>query len=371
MIYVGASNPFEAVLEAGITGLVGTLAVEIVDNDGNIVFGPTTANIAEEATTGVYMWNNAAAPATLGQYTIIWSTDGTFDEGSVAAEDLVIVTATAGPLPPIPPPEGGGLSFGPCSAWITGDDVAACCGIEVSSGAMFDDAADQASQLLFELSGRQFAGLCSRTVRPACDDCNCGYQVLSRGYVIGPWDYGYPLMLCDSCMIACSPSRVKLAGYPVREITTVKIDGDTVDPSLYTLWNNRYLTRLDSHHWPWSQNLTLPDTDDNTFSIEYTYGQSPPLMGAAAAAQLACELYRSCVSATGGECALPLGVTRLVRQGVTIDKLAFISWTFRDHRWQTGLPTVDAFLSTYNPNGIQRRPTLWAPGKRQYAQPYG
>lgn len=259
-----------------------------------------------------------------------------------------------------------------CSPWITGEDVAACCSVETSSGALFDNAAEVASELLYELSGRLYAGECGpRTVRPACDDCNCGYQILSRGYVIGPWDYGYPLMLCDSCMIACSPSMVKLAG-TVREIESVKIDGDTLATSEYTVLNKRYLVRLDNGHWPWTQNLTLPDTDDHTFSITYTYGVDPPELGRMAAAQLGCEIYRSCGTGGGnGECALPLGTTRLVRQGVTIDKLSFISWAFRDRKWQTGLPLVDAFLAGSNPSGIKRRPTLWAPGKRQYAQSYG
>jgi hypothetical protein len=259
-----------------------------------------------------------------------------------------------------------------CSPWITGDDVAACCNVETSSGALFDIAAEQASELLFELSGRQFAGECGpRTVRPACDSCFCGYQVLSRGYVIGPWDYGYPLMLCDQCMIACAPSRVKLAGYPIRAIQSVTIDGDTLDASEYTIWNSRYLTRLDGGHWPWSQNLTLPDTEDNTFAITYTYGADPPELGVAAAAQLGCELYKACASETTGDCALPVGTTRVTRQGIVIEKIAFTSWAFRDRSWRTGLPLVDAFLGAYNPAGIKRRPTIWAPGKRQYAQGFG
>jgi hypothetical protein len=247
--------------------------------------------------------------------------------------------------------------------------VAACCNVETSTGSIFDDVADQASQLLYELSGRQFSGLCAATsYRPPCDACWCGYQILSRGYVIGPWDYGYPLYLCDSCMIACAPSRVKLAGYPVREITSVKIDGDTLDPSEYVIWNHRYLTRLDNARWPMMQDLTLPDTEEGTFSISYTYGASPPLMGQAAAAELACELYKMCAGAT---CALPNGTTRVTRQGIVIEKLAFTSWAFRERSWRTGLPQVDAFLSAYNPGGIRRRPVFWAPGKRQYAQPTG
>ena len=258
--------------------------------------------------------------------------------------------------------------MGPCSPWITGDDVADCCSVETSSGSLFDYVATQASDLLFEISGRLYAGECERTVRPGCDECYCGYQILSRGYVIGPWDWGYPLMLCDSCLLACDPSLIKLAGVPVRAVSEVKIDGDVVNPSDYTLVNERYLMRNDTGRWPVRQNLTLPDTDDGTFSITYTFGADPPSLGVSAAAQLACELYKEC---NGDTCVLPKGTTRVTRQGITIDKLAFTAWTFRDGRWATGLPMVDAFLSMGNPSGLMRRPVCWAPGKRQYAQSWG
>jgi hypothetical protein len=369
-IYVGNGDAFEANAETGITGLTGTLAVRIDDNDGNTVFGPTTANITEHDTTGLYSWNSAAAPAGLGQYAVVFSTDGTFDEETVLSEDLVVVASAAGPLPPIPPPTEGGLVGGPCTAWITGDDVAACCGVEVSSGALFDLVAETASTLLYQLSGRQFSGLCGpRTVRPSCDSCYCGYQILSRGYVIGPWDYGYPLLsYCDQCMISCSPSLVKLAGYPVREITQVKIDGDVISADEYSLFNYRYLVRRDDARWPVAQDLTLPDTEDSTWSISYTYGAGIPPLAAEAAAQLGCQIYQAC---SGGECVLPTGTTRVIQQGLVIEKLAFTSWAFRNGEWRTGLPLVDAFLAAYNPKGNLRRSTFWAPGRRQYAQSYG
>lgn len=262
----------------------------------------------------------------------------------------------------------------PCTPWLSGDDVAECCSVETSDGAIFDAAATQASDVLFELSGRKFAGECERTVRPECDSCFCGYQILSRGYVIGPWDYGYPLMLCNSCLIACSPSRIKLAGYPVRSIDEVKIDGVVLAATEYNLWNSRYVTRLNDAHWPVAQDLTLEDTEDNTFSITYTYGADPPDLGVSAAAQLACEIYKAC---TADNCALPSGTVRVSRQGVTVDKLAFTSWAHQSETrtqiggWRTGLPLVDLFLQTYNPKGIMRRPVFWSPGKRQYAQEWG
>lgn len=266
----------------------------------------------------------------------------------------------------------------PCTPWVTGDDVADCCQVETSSGFLFDEAAIQASALLFELSGRLFPGECGpRTVRPPCI-CTCGYQVLSRGHIIGPWDYGYwNWGMCDFCLVACAPSRIKLVGYPVREIDEIKIDGNIVNPAEYTIYQSRYVTRLDDGRWPIRQDLTLADTEEGTFSISYTYGADPPELGMAAAAQLGCEMYKACNS-DAGACALPTGVTRITRQGVTIEKLAFTSWGYIGKNvrgfapgWKTGMALVDAFLNTYNKAGLMRRPTFYAPGKRQYAQGFG
>lgn len=258
----------------------------------------------------------------------------------------------------------------PCAPWINGDDVADCCSIEVSSGILFEQVASDASDLLFELSGRLYAGECGpKTVRPPCRGCWCGYQILSRGHIIGPWDYGYPYMsLCDECLVACAPSRIKLSGYPVRAISEVKIDGVVLAASEYTLHKSRYVTRLNNQRWPIRQNLTLADTEEGTFSITYTYGADPPEIAISAAAQLACELYKAC---TGENCALPIGATRITRQGVTFER----QFWRRDpvtRAWRTGLTVVDAFLNAHAPSGLIRRPTFWSPSTRnRYAQDFG
>jgi hypothetical protein len=360
-MYVESGAAFEAVLESGWTGL--TPSVEIIDNDGNVVTGPTTLNIVEDGVSGIYIWNAPAAPGPEGQYTIVWSLDGTYADDTVTVESMVVVAAGALPDSAIPAPVGGGLAFGPCTAWVTAEDVAACCNVETSTGTIFQDVAYQASQLLFELSGRLFSGSCGpKKVRPDCSGCSCGYQVLPSGYVITPDQWS---SLCDLCLVNCSPSLVKLAGYPIRSITEVMIDGVALNPlGNYRLHRHRYAMRLDSKRWPTRQNLTIPDTEDGTFSISYMYGQSPPLAGSAAAGQLACELYKECA---GEACALPKGTTRQTRQGITIEKLAFTTWGFQG-QWRTGMPLVDAFLSAYNPTGMRRQPVFWAPGKRQYAQ---
>jgi len=154
---------------------------------------------------------------------------------------------------------------------------------------------------------------------------------------------------------------VLLSGYPVREITQIKVDGDILAANEYGLWKWRWLVRKNDDWWPRCQDLSLDDTEDGTWSVAYTYGQTPPMPAQDAAAELACEIYKSC---TAQDCALPKGTTRIVRQGVVIEKLAFVTWGLQNGVWRTGLPKVDAFLSWANPHGIQRRATVWSPARR-------
>jgi hypothetical protein len=241
--------------------------------------------------------------------------------------------------------------------------------------------ANMASWLLFELSGRLYSGRCERTVRP-CGSVPCGFQVLSRGYIVWPqgdwgwggWGWNYP----DYTGCGCIPlDRINLAGYPVREIIEVKIDGIVVPEAFnWRLDKRRYLTRMadangNAQRFPACQRLDMEDTEVGTFAVTYAYGDDPPLLGSLAAAQIACEIYSG---STGGECALPAGTIRVTRQGVTVDKMAALGW-FRSSTsgWQTGIGIVDAFLNAANPNGLTRRPMMFAPGNRRnrFAQSVG
>lgn len=387
MIYVAQAQAFEAVYESGQTGFVGTVEVAIVDNDGNTVVGPTTTNITETSVggnpTGVYTWNAPAAPASTGQYTIIWSLDGSYDPITTSAEDLIVITPdSGGTLPPIPPPVDGGVAFGPCTSWTTSAETALCCDVAIGTEtSVLDDYVASASQILFELSGRLYSGLCEKTVRPCRTGCTCGIQVLSRGYVIEPWIWAGASWTCDGNPCGCSPlSEVLLSGYPVREITEVKIDGDIVDPATYRLDGHRHLVRVRDPAdpdtplaWPACQLLDLPDTEDGTFSVTYTYGQNPPLIGAQAAATLACQLYNAC-SGGIGDCEIPANAVRVTRQGVTIDKSATIAWFYgknTDRGWATGIPAVDAFLNSVTTGGMRQRPRTWSPDGWRYAKTVG
>ena len=79
-MFVESGQPFEAVYASGMAGLIPGIEVAIFDGDGNVVEGPTGTNITEEliglTPTGVYTWNVPAAPLATGQYSIVWSPDG-------------------------------------------------------------------------------------------------------------------------------------------------------------------------------------------------------------------------------------------------------------------------------------------------------
>jgi hypothetical protein len=365
---VESGAPFEAFNEVGIAGLVGTIAVKILDNVGGTPVGPTTANITE-VSPGIYVWIVAAAPTALGQYTIVWSTDGSFDEDTVSTDPLVIVSVGSVSPSPIPVPDDAASTEGPCTGWLTGDEVADCCSASEEVGTatvLLDDAADVASQLLYELSGRRWVGLCSRTVRPCHSNCGCGWQVLSRGHIVGSsW-------ACEGRTCGCrSLSRVRLAGY-VREITQVKIDGIVVDASVYRVDEHQWLTRIDGSRWPACAHVDLPDTEEGTFSVSYTYGKTPPLAGVEAAKQLACQIFTRCSnSGASVDCQIPEGAVRVTRQGITVERAIFAR-NPQTGAWESGLSAVDQFLNSYNPKGIPRRGLFISPrSSDRFARPVG
>jgi hypothetical protein len=241
---------------------------------------------------------------------------------------------------------------------VTAEDVAAVCEALDSSGdpSVYDDFAQKASDALFILSGEQFAGECGPIVVRPCDrTCECVHPGRSWGW--------FATGQCG-CL-----SRVKLSGYPVREIVEVLIDGVVIDPAEYRLDGHRFLTRLadadgKAQRWPHGQRLDLATTEEDTWSIEYTYGLDPPALGLNAALELACQLAHASPG-SGGECDLPAGVTQVVRQGITFEMGSDV--------WEAlmTLPMVGLFLMAYNPNRLRRRSTIWSPDVQGYAKKYG
>lgn len=259
---------------------------------------------------------------------------------------------------------------GLCAPWITVEDVADCCqGLVGSDIELFEESAEIASDLLFEASGQQYAGLCERVIRPCAEGPICGVQQLSRGYVVA-WDGLVWTTPQGQRTCSCTGvSRVELLNYPVQEIVKVLLDGDELPASDWRLDGHQWLTRRRDadgkrQFWPTCQIIEADSDEPGTFEVTYIYGKEAPLAGQRAAAELACEIFQACppTGVSVGACKLPSGVVRSTARGVTIEMKAFRTWAWSLSKgWQTGLPLVDAFLSAKNPNGLNRPPLIIDP----------
>jgi hypothetical protein len=93
MIYARPGDSLTAVLDAGTTGLVGTLTVQLENPDGTTETAATTSGIVE-VETGIYA-ATMTAPDDRGTYIVIWKSGAT-----TASEELVVTytvpTAVAG-----------------------------------------------------------------------------------------------------------------------------------------------------------------------------------------------------------------------------------------------------------------------------------
>lgn len=222
-----------------------------------------------------------------------------------------------------------------CTPWTTADNImAGSC--TVDDEALLEDMIAVASDVLFELSGRRFAGSCERDEWPIRASCSC-----------------------DPC--ACSPypcgSVVSLPGYPITGITEVVVDIETneiLDSSKYRVDDHMLLVRTDGNKWP-AHNKTK-HAATGVWKVTFTYGMMPPPAGVEAAKALACELAKA---AQGQDCALSEKATSVARQGVTIQVRD--PSTYLDEKRRTGIKAVDTFLATYNPDNRSRPPGIYSP----------
>lgn len=252
-----------------------------------------------------------------------------------------------------------GPYVGVCTPWASTDDVCAPCeGVDVD---VLETSLTVASELLFELSGQRFPGICSDFVRP------CG----PRPHPDLPMDSDEPVTTRSTAtgiQIGCGCSgprscgcggisEITLGVFPVVSVDRVLVDGAVLDPARYRVDDYRYLVRLPDADgsdatWPCCQNIEAASDQPDTFQVDVTYGATPPASGVRAAAVLGCQLTLAC---TGGEgCVLPRRVSTIVRQGVT---LAVIDPMLNLSEGGFGLIEVAAFLDAYGPKRAKRMPS--------------
>jgi hypothetical protein len=253
---------------------------------------------------------------------------------------------------------------GPCTDWCGTQDVSACYP-DVTPGACLNSAVTMASELLFELSGRQFPGWCQSVIRPCQNNCwgsLFGPQFLDRGHVV--WsDRGWRDASNEPCNCGSWLQKVNLPGI-AQEIVEVLIGGAVLDPSAYRLDPDNVLLRTDGGAWPICQNMAAAPTDPGTFQITYGHGYLPTELGRRAAAQLAREFWIACPGsgAAGLKCLLPAGVVEVTRQGIKVTRTASLMF----QSGATGLTLVDSFLAAYSnkPSGLVMSPDTMPTDRR-------
>lgn len=233
------------------------------------------------------------------------------------------------------------------------------------------EAAAAASDVLYELSGRQFTGECGPvTVRPLSRPTDGDTRAWAGGFgYMSSWGYCSTYGATPGVAAhygSLNPPEIDLGVYPVTEITLVTIDGVTIPADEYELRDYRVLVRMrpnatftptERWGWPTGQIQDLPDSEVGTFAVTYMYGQPPPASGLRAVKKLAEYLV---LPDLGDDTHYPARIESMTRQGVstrTTDVLDFVK------TGGTGIVEVDLFLQTVNPQKLQRQARVWSPDR--------
>jgi hypothetical protein len=221
-----------------------------------------------------------------------------------------------------------------------------------------------ASEILWEATGRRF-GNCPVTVRPCRQECG-QFPIDTRTWS-GSWvDSGWPWpglingqwinLACGRCLDNCSctsTSEVILPDPFYDPVVTV--DGVTLTRGVdYQVRDGQRLVRLGSAEWPLCQDFTVV-TGSGVFTLTARFGEPVPELGKIAIGVLTLEIAKACC---GQPCGLPPSMTRVIRQGVTMEKP--VSTELLKEGW-TGLMIPDRFIATNNPSRISDRARAFSP----------
>jgi hypothetical protein len=249
---------------------------------------------------------------------------------------------------------------GPCAPWAIEADLTLC----PCSG---PEAADvlahipAVSDLLYRMSGHQYHGACTSTIRPA-PVFGCGPVVV--GSVEGWWvPDGIDATLAVNNLCGCSDDRriLRLPNGPVTAVTEVRIAGEVLDPAAYRVDDWQLLVRHDGGVWP-DQHLEHPAGAEGTWTVTLTHGVAPPPSGVSAAVAWACEFAKACDPDLAGDCVIPEDARTVIRNGITYD----LEPADLLSEGRTGIDAVDFFLHAVNPHQLHhgssvRSPDLPAP----------
>lgn len=211
-------------------------------------------------------------------------------------------------------------------------------------------AAQLAVTVMHALSGRQF-GLQDVIARPCRSAARHG-AVGVTSYLLSWEGFGWVSFPCG-CAGACrqsGPNMIHLPG-PVAAVTKVEIAGVPLNPAVWVAEGNVVYRR--EGPWP-SQDLNRPLGDTGTWGVFYQRGIAVP-PGVSELTGLLAREFLTAVSDDASRCRLPRTVTTVSRQGVTYrayDPAVIYA------NGKTGLPEIDLWLASINPNHLAAAPTV-------------
>jgi len=223
--------------------------------------------------------------------------------------------------------------WGPCSPYVSVDDAetigCACAGLDLNDEAtadLFEQATVWASRRVYEATGRAFPGCCTATVRPTlttCHDLGSVPVEFAQQYLPPAIPTILPggLVNCWVCPSTSGPGTlIALPFLPVRDVLSVQIDGETLDPSAWRLRpGTNLLARIDGNLWPTWQDPDRDLGEVGTWGIEFRWGTDLPPEGLPLVWLYACELTKLCRGSS--DCQLSPGVRIVSRPGVEYDEV--------------------------------------------------
>lgn len=233
-------------------------------------------------------------------------------------------------------------------------------------------ATDLATHMLWTATGRRF-GLHEVTVRPAVPRTLPTYLSFPVSYdpggMGGQWAWSLVSAPGGNSVVfgggsfdgpwAGTRAQIPLPG-PVDSVSSVTIDGQTLDPTKWRLDQPNLLVRQDGRDWPASQDMTAPLGQANTWSVTYRRGEVvPPIVNYAAGAY-AIEIAKA---RAGGDCRLPQRATSISRQGVNVQLVDVTDYL---NKGLTGVQEVDQVIISINPYGLKSQPRVVSLDTPQY-----
>jgi len=236
----------------------------------------------------------------------------------------------------------------PCGPYVPAQTVLDCCPAATASGILPNDprlldAIEDATLILYYLTGRQFEGTCLETIRP-CIPCGCQ----------------------GGC--CCEANTIDLGLWPITSIVRVHYEGIDQPLTDFHIDEYHYLSRSnDQDAWPTCSNMWAAAggphdnlTEGFVWEIDVLRGMTLPTLLVRAARDLACRLLTlSCIDDT---CILPERVTSLSRRGLTMDIGDAMDYL---DKGMTGIYTVDLAIKVLNPSRLQSPSFVWTPDLRR------